>query len=302
MAFDLAGKIAVRFVRLSVGIGVGGLFLYNTVPHAFPVEICEGAFGSEGEKVSEKCRAEFTERARKMNLKNPERVSLFVNKGFSGFSAGSTSFPTGAVVGIPGWYLCETAEDVMNSPINFKGRTIRWDTEMGSQMRESLISTPDNIAFTIGHEIAHLQSPEYKGLYTFLSPTWLFTTYKLASSTPRLVALPLLVDILLKVFILRLSYLGYKHTTKEIHHKEEFLADEISGRTDLQAARGGVDCMKKRLQLNKVLRALHGSQGVSYYDEDGNEMKMQEHPKLTERLKKLQKIVEEQEGESEFTI
>lgn len=293
MAFDLAGKIAFRFFRVSVGLGAGGLFLYNTVPHAFPVKICLSAFGSEGENVSESCREQFKERARKMNLNSPERVTLFVNKGFSGFSAGSTSLPTGAVVGIPGWYQFKSPEDVMNSPINFKGRTIKWESEMGSQIRDSLISSPENISFTIEHEIAHLQSPEYKAVHAVLSPTWLLATYKLASVTPRLAALPILVDVILKLCILRLSYLGYKRVTKEIQHKEEFLADEMSGRTDLEAAVGGVNYLNKRAQLNKVLRALHGDQGMSYYDEDGNEIKMQQHPKLTERIEKLQQIVEE---------
>ncbi|XP_031555519.1 transmembrane protein 177-like [Actinia tenebrosa] len=293
MAFDLAGRIAVRFVRVSVGIGAGGLFLYHTVPHALPVNICLSAFGSEGENVSESCREQFKERAQKMNLKNPDRVTLFVNKGFSGFSAGSTSLPTGAVVGIPGWYQFKTPEDVMNSPINFKGRTIKWESEMGSQIKDSLISTPENISFTIGHEIAHLQSPEYKVINAVLSPSWLLATYKLASVTPRLAALPVLVDVILKVCILRLSYLGYKRVTKEIQHKEEFLADEMSARTDLEAALGGVNYLSKRLQLNQVLRALHGDQGLSYYDEDGNEIKMQQHPKLTERIKKIQQIVDE---------
>ena len=69
----------------------------------------------------------------------------------------------------------------------------------------------------------------------------------------------------------------------------------MSAKTDLQAARGGVDFMKKRLQLNQVLRALHGNNGLAYYDEQGNELKVKQHPKLTQRLEKLQHILVEQE-------
>lgn len=228
-----------------------------------------------------------------MKLENAERVTLFVNKGFSGFNAGTTWFPNGAVLGIPGFYLFNNEEDVMKSPINFKGRTVKWDSEMGTQMKIALTPSQDDIAFTIGHEIAHLQHSEYKLLYTILPPSWLYATYKAISVIPRVGKIPLLLDILLKLCVLRLSYLGYKYASSQIHFKEEFLADELSAKVDLQAARGGANAMEKRLQLNKILRALHGSNGLLYYDEDGNELKVSNHPKLTERLSKLQQILDE---------
>lgn len=293
MAFELAGRIGTRFLRISVGIGVSGLFIYKTVPHAFPVSICKSVFGAEGEQVPEKCRTEFLERARKMGLDNAEKVSLFVNKSFSGFHAGATWFPNGAVLGIPGWFGFNNEEDVINSPINFKGRTIKWESELGNQMKNSLTPSQDSIAFTIGHEVAHIQHPEYKLLCSILPSTWLYATYKGISLTPRVAKIPLLLDLLLKLCILRLSYLGYKYVSSEIHFKEEFLADELSAKADLKAARGGIEAMTKRLQLNQVLRALHGSNGEHYYDADGNELKSGSHPKLTERLSRLQIIVDE---------
>ncbi|XP_032220947.2 transmembrane protein 177 [Nematostella vectensis] len=294
MAFEVAGRISVRFIRLSVGLGVGGLFLYETAGHAFPEAICKRALGPGGDEVPAKCIQIYEEMAAKMHLEHPERVSFFVNRGFSGFHAGATKLPNGAVIGIPGWYLFETAEDVMNSPINFKERTIKWESEMGQQIRDSLIPTKENIAFTIGHEIGHLQMPEYKILRAIMSPAWLYLTYKVAVSTTRFApALSMLLDIALKLCILRLSYLGYRYVKREVNHHEEFNADKMSASTTVAAAQGGVDYIRKRLQLNSVLRALHGSSGESYYDQYGNELKARSHPKLTERLHRLESIVSE---------
>ena len=294
MAFELAGKIGVRFIKLSVAFGVGGAFVYKSAPHVFPSQLCKGFLLFPSEPLPENCQLKFEEVSQKLEIKNPEKIDLFLNGGFYGISAGTTWLPGGAVVGVPRWYIFKTGEDVENSKLNFMNRAIKWDSELGKQMKESLIPTEDNIAFTIGHELAHIKRTDFKVYSAVMAPSWLYITYKVAEKTPRFAPrLTMLFDIVLKLCICRLSYLGFKLANKALHQASEWNADEVAARADIRLAQGGIDLISKRMALNRCLRALHGKPGKDYYTEQGDEVETYEHPHLSERLRNLEAILEE---------
>lgn len=291
MAFELAERIIERFIRVSVGIGIGGLLVLKTAPDFFPHGICKNVLDS-GEKFPERCTGQFEEVARKMAVGNSDKISLFINKGMCGVSCGATSLPNGAVLGLPKWYLFESGDDVVNSGMNFKNRGIKWESDMGSTIKESLIPTDDMIAFTIAHELAHIykSDPKLKAGNIALAPLWLYCTYKLVNVTSKLKLVKML-DILLKVCLFRLSYLVYKKANQRLQNEIEFQADDVAAKCDPRFAQGGVTFFSKRLSLNNVLRILHGKRGEKYYSEEGDEIESYVHPKLTERLRRMESIL-----------
>ena len=293
MAYELAERVLVRFIRISVGIGVSGLTFVKVVPDFFPETIGKNVVGA-GKECSPRCKTQFQRTARKMDV-DEQKVDLFMTKGMSGFSCGRTWLPNGAVLGLPVWYLCETADDVSNTGINFKQRGIKWDSEMGTKIRDALVPTDDMIAFTIGHELAHIQhtDPKLKAANVLMAPTWLLATYKLAVLTSKL-KLPRLLDVVMKLCVCRASYLVHKKANKQLQNAIEFQADEAAAKCHASIARGGVEFFLKRLELNKVLRVLHGTEGEKYYSEEGDEVDSYLHPKLTERLQRLQAILSQQ--------
>lgn len=294
MAFELAGKIGVRFVKLSVAFGVGGLFVYKFAPHIFPSQICKGFLQFPDQPLPESCHLKFKEVSEKLSFNNAEKIELFLNGGFYGISAGVTWLPNGAVVGVPRWYIFQNGEDVENSKLNFMNRAIKWNSELGQQMKESLVPTEDNIAFTLAHELAHLQRTDFKLCSALMAPSWLYATYKLAERTPRFAPrLTTIFDIILKLCICRLSYIGYRRANKELQQASERNADEVAARADISFAYGGVDLLSKRMALNRCLRALHGKTGKDYYTEQGDEVETFEHPHLSERLQMLETIINE---------
>ena len=86
-----------------------------------------------------------------------------------------------AVIGLPRWYLYQTKDDVETSGLKFQGRKIQWNSELGEAVKYRYVPTNDMIAFTIGHEVAHIQRLDFKMSDIFVSPFWLFLTYKMAS-------------------------------------------------------------------------------------------------------------------------
>ena len=292
MAFELIGRVAHRFIGISVGLGIGGLFIYKSVADLCPHQICKGFTGLRDEqsclqKVPDRCRVQFDEVAKKFGYENTDNITLFVNQGVYPFSAGSPLSPTGAVIGLPRWYLFETTDDVENSGIKFQGRDIKWDSELGVMIKECLLATDDTIAFSIGHELAHIQRIDYKLFNAVFAPAWLYITFRVANATPRFLKLHTAIDIVLKLCICRMSYLIYKRVNLKAYHGVVFKADEDAAKCDPRMAQGGVDFFSKRQQLNLILRRLHGQEGKRYYTKDGNEVESYIYPTLTDRLKRV---------------
>lgn len=284
-------------IRSFVRLGIGGLLLVRASGELFP-QICKEYSGLKDEsgalvKVPDRCREQFAEAAMKYGLKNADKVSLFVNRHFYAVSAGSNILPCGAVVGLPRWYLYQTKEDVENSGLRL-GRDVSWDSEVGVTVTESFLPTREMIAFTIGHELAHIdQHLNFKLFFTFAPPLWLYLTYKVASCTPRIFKVHAVWDALLKLCIFLLNYQAYRIVERKLTHLAEFSADEISAKCDPRMAKGGIEWCTATLKRNVIQRALLGEKGKQIYSEEGNDLQRtatSTHPQLTERLHKVKTI------------
>lgn len=285
-----------RVVRVIVRLGIGGLLAVNFSGELFPHQACKQVNGLKDEngmffEVPEWCHEQFKDVAMKSDLKNTDKVNLFVNKSFYAVSAGSTLLPNGAVIGLPRWYLNRTKADVENSGINFNGKDIDWDSELGVALKESYLPTKNMIAFTIGHEISHIQRLDFKLLEIGASPLWFYLTFKLCNYIPKVWKLHVAFDIILKLSICGISICGYKFTKQKVDYCSEFRADEMSAMCDPKMAKGGVEFLTRRIKLNLIQRMLLEEEGRKFYTEEGDELNSHTHPKLTERLEKVRKIL-----------
>ena len=290
-------KMADKIVRAVIRLGIGGLLVINASGELFPHQACKEINGLKDERgvfvnVPERCYEEFKEVATKFGVKNTEKVTLFVNQAFHAVSAGSTSLPGGAVIGLPRWYLYETKKDVENSGLKFNEKDIEWNSELGVTMTESYIPTDNMIAFTLGHELSHIQRLDFKLFETCASPLWLYLTYRICNSSPRILKLQAIVNVLLKLSICGISYFSYNFFKQKVHHLSEFTADEMSSLCDPRMAQGGVEFFTRRLRLNLIQRRLLGLEGEKFYSEEGDELKSYSHPQLTVRLEKVNSVVE----------
>lgn len=274
-----------------------GLLVVKAAPHVFPHQLCrrltELKDHSGKIQIPERCHANLKEVLAQLgNAGDESKITLFICSGFSPLSAGSTLLPNGAVIGVPRWFLFENGEDVVNSGITFGKRQINWKSRFGIKVKESLVATNDNIAFLLGHELCHIKDLDFLYQIT-LAPLWLYATYRLARlrATKRFSPRIAIVDAFVKLLIAAGSYQAFTITNQSIRHLQEFHADAVSADCDLRMAVGGVDYAVKRLKLNTVLRVLQGEAGEQRYTEEGDVKRNYSHPKLSERLRRLEEIL-----------
>lgn len=289
-------KVANQLIAISVGLGIGGLFVYKNAANVFPNQVCKPIVAlREGDdrsyvKIPERCKTQFNEVLTKFGYKNNDKITLFINQGVHPISAGSPSFPNGAVVSLPKWYIFENHEDVEKCGITFQGRDIKWDSELGIMIKETLLPTDDMIAFCIGNELAKIQRLDYMAINAFMAPTWLYTTFRIAYATPRLVKLHAILDFILKLCILRMSYLCYKQVNGKFYHDVVYKADLTAAKCEPRMLQGGIDMFSKKLELNRIRRRLLGKKGKHCFTEEGNDIESYLYPLMTERLERLKAI------------
>lgn len=289
-------KVANQFIAISVGLGIGGLFIYKNAANVFPNQVCKPIVALREEddgsyvKIPERCKTQFNEVLTKFGYKSTDKITFFINQGVHPISAGSPSFPNGAVVSLPKWYIFENYEDVEKCGITFQGRDIKWDSELGMMIKETLLPTDDMIAFCIAHELAKMQRLDYMAINAFMAPTWLYTTFRIAYATPRLVKLHAVLDIILKLCIFRMSYLFYKHVNGTLYHDVVYSADMTAAKCAPRMLQGGIDMFSKKLELNRIRRRLLGRRGMLSFTEEGNDIESYLYPLMTERLERLKAL------------
>ena len=109
-----------------------------------------------------------------------------------------------------------------------------------------------------------------------------------------------MLDIILKLLLCRMSYLCYKLVNGYLYHNVVYNADEAAAKCDPRMLIGGVDFLSKRIQLNLILRRLHGREGKDYYTKEGNEIESYLYPLLTDRLEKLKALQGQNTGMNNY--
>ncbi|EDO47780.1 predicted protein [Nematostella vectensis] len=288
-------------VRIAVGLAAGSVFTLKLAPHLFPVKLCKNITEWKSAKnpgdaptsvpVPSRCQQQLKEVLHKLGMaKDEKKIKLFICNGYSPTSAGATWLPNGAVIGLPKYVLFEREEDIEASGLTFKQRSVNWKSKLAGKLKRSLLANDSNLSFLIAHELAHIQGSDVV-FDAPIAPIWLYATYKLTMSTQKFLRRgPKFLDAVLKVGICGMSFVSYSITMRAIRYQREYSADEKAATIDLGFALGGVDCMMKRLTLNTVLRVLYGEDGKRLYSEKGESLKNNSHPKITDRLRRLEKI------------
>ncbi|CAB4005327.1 transmembrane 177-like [Paramuricea clavata] len=264
------------------------LVLVHSVPNLYPNFVVN----HQGFKnVDIPCHIEqaFEEVAKKMNLSHSEKVKLFINNGCSSVSVGSTWLPGGAAIGISRLYLYTDLEQLSESGLVFKGKKLNLDSKAGKKLSKALLFNDEELKFILAHEVSHLQNLDFT-TNCFLPAWWLYFTYRaipiiLANLPPNS-----LLKIAVQGSLWLSSYWIFSRQNTTLHHNREFAADQNAAMLGVTYVKGGINATMKRMKVNETLRGLNRQDGKNLYSIEGNDLKDWAHPKLSERLRKLEEI------------
>ena len=277
-----------RLVHSIVAATSAGLVLAHSVPNLYPNFVINQQ-GLENVFLPRHIEGAFEEVAKKMNLSHPEQVKLFISNGFSNISVGSTWLPGGAAIGLSRLSLYTNLEELSNSGLVFKGKKVNLNSKAGQKLSKALLFNEEELKFNLAHEVAHLKNLDFT-TNCFLPAWWLYFTYR---AIPIVVAnLPanMLLKGAVQCSLWFSSYWLYKQQNTILHHNREFAADENAAMIGKKYAEGGINGTIKRMKVNETLRGLDGDNGKKFYSIEGNDLKDWAHPKLSERLRKLEEI------------
>lgn len=285
-----------RSLKIIAGVGTVSLITINVWPHLFPkysVNLAHGLPSNMVKNINPKYQEMLNETCKLMNI-DPEKVELTHSKTLSTVSAGCLHFPNKSIVVLPRNALYTKEEHLVHSGICFNDKQpINWNSKTGKALKEVLIFNDDEIRFLIGHELTHIQNMDF--LYsTAHGISIYYTFYKLGNLIPKFFKRPAGIGshIILTVAVWLLGAPFYFWTKKPLSHYLEYTADESSANLDENYCIGGISYTRKRLKLNRILRAT-SEDGEDTYSEKGNSKRtfdQMSHPKRTERLKKLKDI------------
>lgn len=300
--------ISRKFTRVVAGILTGSLLTLKALPHVYPHEyvkrVMELKVNSAEMEVPIRCKEQLARVAPKLGIiekREQEKIRFFVAKSLFPMSAGATWLPNGAVIGVPLSFFFKTEQDI----VRFKQIINTWNSEggnnpnfeegkigkFGGKLKETLFTSDDNIAFLIGHELSHIKRLDLAP-QILLAPSWLYMTFEIANCTRKIVPrAPVIFDGILKISVCLLSYFCYRKTQRYLNHYQEFKADETCARTDLNVALGGIDWMLKTMRFDSFMRVIHERRTERPQSSGRMRSEGYTHPKLLERLRKLEAIV-----------
>eukprot|EP00731_Ephydatia_muelleri_P003793 Em0001g3793a len=267
-------------MRKVVYLAAGAMAALNCVPHAFPAVIRK-SYESPDAKAPEELTTHVRRIARAMHVRNPDRIEVFISRGFSSVSGGCALWPNGAVIGVPRTFLFRNRSDVERSGLRLQNEDIDWNSDIGQKLAHLLVPSAQEMNFRIAHELAHVEllDPLVK---VPLASTALVASYHLALVAlrflPRLAntGFPLMFGAGLFVYLQLSSALG---------RWMEFRADRRAALCKKSYTEGGIDFMRKSIELESVLQPstqISISQLIS---------SLSHHPDHQERLDKLEKLL-----------
>ena len=290
-----------KIARIVVSLAAGTVLTIKAFPHIYPHEyvkrLMELKVNSTEMEVPTRCKEQLARIAPKFGIDQHENITFFVSKSLFPMSSGATWLPNGAVIGVPLSFFFKQEQDIarFKQITNIKGGQgpLYLEGKIGSKLKDTLLTTDDNVAFLIGHELSHIKSVDLAP-QILLAPSWLYLTFEIGNSTRRLVPrAPIIVDGILKITVCLLSYLCYWRMQRYLNHYQEFKADEMCARSDLNVAIGGADWMLKTMRFNSVMRLLHERGTTMPQSLKKNTSEGYTHPKLLDRLRKMEVIVDQ---------
>lgn len=285
-----------RSLKVISGVGSVSLIAINVWPHLFPrqsIDVSHGLPYSMVKHVNPKYREMLMDTCKLMEI-DSEKVDLTHSKTLSTVSAGCLLFPNKSVVVLPRNALYTQEEHLHHSGICLQNnKPVDWNSKTGQTLKEVLLLDDNEIKFLIGHELTHIKNLDFL-LSAAHSVSIFYAFYKFGTLVPKALNRPIGLGshILLTVGVWVLGAPVYFLTKKQLSHYVEYVADETSAKLGENYCLGGISYTRKRLKLNRVLRATSDN-GTNTYSEKGNSKKtfdQMTHPKRTDRLKKLKEI------------
>nr|XP_057938131.1 transmembrane protein 177 [Doryrhamphus excisus]XP_057938132.1 transmembrane protein 177 [Doryrhamphus excisus]XP_057938133.1 transmembrane protein 177 [Doryrhamphus excisus]XP_057938134.1 transmembrane protein 177 [Doryrhamphus excisus]XP_057938135.1 transmembrane protein 177 [Doryrhamphus excisus] len=256
----------------------GGVFAANMFYHVFPDMSYRQLYQawSKGEPVilSEKLVELFQQVLKDYGISSPKTFSAFASFGFHPVGAGVPWLPAGAHIGIPANFN-STVDDhsgITNRTIFINGKTVEWDSETGTSLKESLVFSRDAQKFAIAREVARLQSgaPVMSAAVApfCLGGVWVYSV--VLKQVFGLHAGPALLRGAVNVVALGLGAVSYFLTSDAVTKWTDYSSDQRAAGVSCDYARGGVEFYDKILSRNKTLRSLMGKKGEEMYAPSGN--------------------------------
>ncbi|XP_061548129.1 transmembrane protein 177 [Phycodurus eques] len=256
----------------------GGVFAANMFYHVFPDasyrQLYQAWYKGEPVTLSDKLEDLFQQVLKDYSVDSSKNFSAFASFGFHPVSAGVPWLPAGAQIGIPANFNSTTADHggITNRTIFIDGKTVEWDTERGTALKESLVFSLQAQKFAIAREVARLQSgsPIVSAAVAplCLAGVWVYSV--VLKQVFSLHAGPALLRGAVNLVALGLGAVSYFLTSDAVTQWSDYSSDRRAARVSRDYAKGGLEFYDKILSRNKTLRSLMGQKGEEMYAPSGN--------------------------------
>ncbi|XP_077436196.1 transmembrane protein 177 [Vanacampus margaritifer] len=255
-----------------------GIFAANMFYHVFPDvsyrQLYQAWHKGEPVTLSDKLDDLFQQVLKEYRVSSSKNFSAFASFGFHPVSAGVPWLPAGAQIGIPANFnsLADDHSGITNRTIFINGKTVEWDSEMGTALKDSLVFSLQAQKFALAREVARLQSgtPIVSAAVApvCLGGVWVYSV--VLKQVFSLHAGPPLLRGAVNLVALGLGTVSYFLTSDALAQWSDYSSDRRAAGVSRDYAEGGVEFYDKILSRNKTLRALMGQKGKEMYAPSGN--------------------------------
>ncbi|XP_056245888.1 transmembrane protein 177 [Seriola aureovittata] len=256
----------------------GGVFAANMFYHVFPDmsyrQLYQAWFKGEPVALSEKLEEVFQQVLKDYGISSTKNFSAFASFGFHPVGAGVPWLPAGAQVGIPANFnsTSDNSSGITNRSIFINGKTVEWDSDTGSALKEALTFSMEAQKFAVAREVARLQSggPVLNAAVApfCLGGVWVYSV--VLKQVFGLHAGPALFRGAANIVALGLGAVSYLLTSDAVSQWIDYSSDKNAAALSRDYAKGGVEFYDKILSRNKTLRSLMGQKGEEMYAPSGN--------------------------------
>lgn len=207
-------------------------------------------------------------------ISSHNNFSAFASFGFHPVGAGVPWLPAGAHVGIPANFnsSVDDLSGITNRTIFINGKTVDWESDTGSALRDSLVFSPEAQKFAIAREVARLNSggPVVNAAVApvCLGGVWVYSA--VLKQAFGLHAGPALFRGVVNILAVGLGAVSYLLTSDSVGQWIDYSSDRRAAGLSRDYAKGGVEFYDKILSRNKMLRSLMGQKGEEMYAPSGN--------------------------------
>ncbi|KAM9365720.1 transmembrane protein 177 isoform 1-T2 [Pholidichthys leucotaenia] len=280
--------MASRFLKLAVLLqkyrtpvliaSCGGAFAANIFYHVLPDvsyrQLYQAWYKGEPVVLSEKLENVFQQVLKDYGVSSPKNFSAFASFGFHPVGAGIPWLPAGAHIGIPANFN-STGDDlngIVNRSIFINGKTVDWNSKVGSSLKEALVFSLDAQKFAIAREVARLQSggPIMSAAVApfCLGGVWVYSV--VLKQVLGLHGGSVLLRGAVNIVALGIGAISYFLTSDALSQWLDYSSDRQAAGVSHDYAKGGVEFYDKILSRNRVLRSLMGQKGEMMYAPSGN--------------------------------